>query len=117
MPTPQTPTFRLNGRIWIEAHERFMGVGRLELLEHIQQTGSINQAAKAMNMSYKKAWELVNSMNRQGADPLVLTQTGGEKGGGAVVTDAGLRFMEKFRLLQQRFQDFLNTETHLLLSE
>ena len=117
MPTPQTPIFRLNGRIWIEAHERFMGVGRLELLEHIQQTGSINQAAKAMNMSYKKAWELVNSMNRQGTDPLVLTQTGGEKGGGAVVTDAGLRFMEKFRLLQQRFQDFLDAETHLLLSE
>ena len=51
---------RINGRIWLEtqssdATERFMGIGRMELLGHIQRTGSINQAAKAMRMSYKRA--------------------------------------------------------------
>ncbi|WP_317168103.1 winged helix-turn-helix domain-containing protein [Spirosoma taeanense] len=74
-------TIQIKGRIWLEAQDRFFGIGRMELLEHIQRTGSINQAAKAMSMSYKRAWELVQSMNGQADAPLVITQTGGEKGG------------------------------------
>ena len=105
---------RINGRIWLEADERFFGIGRMELLEHIQQTGSINQAAKAMKMSYKRAWELVQSMNVQARTPLVITQTGGEKGGGAVVTEEGLKYLTYFRELQQRFQTFLTQEKLLL---
>jgi molybdate transport system regulatory protein len=62
---------RINGRIWLETDdERFMGKGRLELLEHIQTTGSINQAAKAMKMSYKRAWELVTDVTQGGLRPL-----------------------------------------------
>ncbi|GAB3743129.1 winged helix-turn-helix domain-containing protein [Spirosoma lituiforme] len=73
----------LNGRIWLETSsgevtERFMGIGRLELLGHIQRTGSISQAAKAMNMSYKRAWTLIHSMNEQADSLLVTTQIGGE---------------------------------------
>lgn len=108
-------TLNINGRIWLETSEdRFMGIGRLELLEHIQRTGSINQAAKAMKMSYKRAWELVSSMNRQAEAPLVITQTGGEHGGGAVVTPAGERYLVHYRGLQERFQQFLETERQLL---
>ncbi|RYF53987.1 MAG: LysR family transcriptional regulator, partial [Cytophagaceae bacterium] len=69
----------LSGRIWLETSsgevtERFMGIGRLELLGHIQRTGSISQAAKAMNMSYKRAWTLIHSMNEQADSLLVTTQ-------------------------------------------
>ncbi|GAA4405121.1 LysR family transcriptional regulator [Nibrella viscosa] len=102
---------RLNGRIWLEGDERFMGIGRMELLEHIQQTGSINQAAKAMKMSYKRAWELVHSMNEQSPQPLVITQTGGERGGGALVTPEGEQYLQYYRQLQARFQEFLQQES------
>lgn len=106
---------RINGRIWLETQsdettERFMGIGRVELLGHIQRTGSINQAAKLMRMSYKRAWELVHSMNTLADAPLVATQTGGEKGGGAVVTAEGERYLAHYRGLHERFQQFLADE-------
>ena len=106
---------RINGRIWLETNangtpERFMGIGRLELLGHIQQTGSINQAAKAMRMSYKRAWELVHSMNTQANAPLVTTQTGGSTGGGAIVTEEGEKYLHHYRGLHERFQQFLADE-------
>lgn len=106
---------RINGRIWLEAGttdnaERFMGIGRLELLGHIQRTGSINQAAKAMHMSYKRAWELVHSMNTLASQPMVVMQTGGEKGGGAIVTAEGEKYIAYYQSLQERFQQFLLSE-------
>lgn len=106
---------RINGRIWLETTtndttERFMGIGRLELLGHIQRTGSINQAAKAMRMSYKRAWELVHSMNIQADAPLVTTQTGGATGGGAIVTVEGEKYLNHYRALHERFQQFLADE-------
>ncbi|XWW47175.1 winged helix-turn-helix domain-containing protein [Fibrella sp. USSR17] len=106
---------RINGRVWLETTsegetERFLGIGRMELLSHIQQTGSINKAAKAMGMSYKRAWDLVQSMNRLADVPLVSTQTGGEKGGGAVVTAEGEKYLVQYQALQVRFQQFLTNE-------
>ncbi|GAB4030823.1 winged helix-turn-helix domain-containing protein [Spirosoma gilvum] len=106
---------RINGRIWLETTsadsvDRFMGIGRLELLEHIRQTGSINQAAKAMNMSYKRAWDLVQSMNTQAESPLVSTQTGGEKGGGTIITETGQKYLTYYRGLHERFQTFIEAE-------
>jgi molybdate transport system regulatory protein len=106
---------RIYGRIWLETAgedgaERFMGIGRLELLGHIKRTGSINQAAKAMNMSYKRAWDLVHSMNTQADTPLVTTQTGGEKGGGAIITSEGEKYLTYYQGLQERFQQFMTDE-------
>jgi len=109
-------TFRLNGRLWVETDaERFMGIGRLELLTHIQEQGSISKAAQRMGMSYKRAWDLVSSLNAQAARPLVLTQTGGKSGGGAEVTAEGQQLVQEFRALQERFQEFLWAEAARLL--
>ena len=110
---------RINGRIWLETvsaegSDRFMGIGRLELLGHIRDTGSINQAAKAMNMSYKRAWDLVHSMNTQASVPLVSTQTGGEKGGGAIITEEGEKYLAHYRGLYERFQQFMTDELNQL---
>jgi molybdate transport system regulatory protein len=108
-------TFRLNGRLWLEGPaERFMGIGRLELLEKIHRLGSISKAAQEMEMSYKRAWDLVNSMNQQARRPLVVTQTGGKRGGGAVVTADGQQMIQEFEALQARFQAFLEAETQRL---
>ncbi|TGE19005.1 LysR family transcriptional regulator [Hymenobacter elongatus] len=109
-------TFRLNGRLWLEGPtDRFMGIGRLELLEKIHRLGSISKAAQEMEMSYKRAWDLVSSMNQQARQPLVSTQTGGKRGGGAVVTAEGQQMMQEFEALQARFRAFLDAETARLL--
>ena len=111
----ENQAFRASGRLWIEGPaDRFLGIGRLELLEHIQATGSISKAAKVMGMSYKKAWDLVSSMNAQATTPLVSTQTGGTKGGGAIVTEAGQAAIVAFKALQARFQEFMALETNRL---
>ncbi|OON70122.1 winged helix-turn-helix domain-containing protein [Hymenobacter sp. CRA2] len=109
---PDPAQFRVNGRLWIEGPaDRFLGIGRLELLQHIRTQGSISKAAQAMNMSYKRAWELVSSMNTQAREPLVSTQTGGQRGGGAHLTEAGVQAVAEFEALQQRFQEFVTQET------
>ena len=110
-----THSYRLNGRLWLETNDgRFLGIGRLELLERIAALGSISKAAQAMGMSYRRAWDLVSSMNAQAAAPLVSTQTGGLKGGGAVVTEAGQTAIMTFKALQARFQAFMVLETQRL---
>lgn len=109
-------TFRLNGRLWVETNDdRFMGIGRLELLTQIEAQGSISKAAQAMGMSYKRAWDLISSLNAQAVSPLVLTQTGGKRGGGAEVTAEGHQLIEEFRGLQERFQEFMRLEAVRLL--
>ncbi|WP_242434630.1 winged helix-turn-helix domain-containing protein [Hymenobacter amundsenii] len=105
--------FQLSGRIWMETadEERFIGIGRLELLTQIQNLGSITKAAKEMGMSYKRAWDLVTSLNALAGRPLVLTQAGGKRGGGAEVTAEGKQLIQRFFTLQARFEEFLRAET------
>ncbi len=103
--------YTLRGRIWIEGDDgTFLGYGRVELLERIERFGSISQAARSMNMSYRHAWELVDSINRQAESPLVETSVGGRKGGGARLTERGRKAVEGFRALYETFREFLRTE-------
>ncbi|KUG07627.1 winged helix-turn-helix domain-containing protein [Solirubrum puertoriconensis] len=114
---PDTTSYRVNGRLWIEGPtDRFLGIGRLELLQHIKVQGSISKAAQAMSMSYKRAWELVSSMNAQAREPLVSTQTGGQRGGGAVLTPTGEQALAEFEAMQARFRAFMEQETARLLA-
>src|SRR5512138_3458478 len=81
-----------HGRVWIDGPEgTFIGYGRVVLLERIREHGSITKAAKSMEMAYRHAWDLVDSMNRQARTPFVELATGGKGGGGARVTAAGER--------------------------
>ena len=103
--------YALKGRIWIEGTDgTFLGYGRVVLLERIRQYGSISEAARSMNMSYKHAWELVESMNRQSKTSLVETATGGKGGGGTRLTEAGERAVELFWSIYSRFKEFLQKE-------
>jgi molybdate transport system regulatory protein len=107
-----TTTTQVNGSLWIEhSGRRFFGPGPVELLEYIEQTGSINQAAKKMEMSYKKAWQIVNNLNTMSLHPLVITATGGERGGGSSISDEARELIAWHRLLRQRFKKFLDEET------
>ena len=72
-------------RCWIEREGKVvLGAGRANLLEQIEHTHSIRAAARALGMSYRRAWLLVQSVNHGAGEPLVVTSTGGKEGGGAV---------------------------------
>lgn len=77
-----------------------MGPGKAELLEAIAQEGSISAAGRALGMSYRRAWLLVDTMNRCFRDKLVATTSGGAKTGGARLTAAGLAVLEDYRAVQ-----------------
>lgn len=104
--------YSIKGRLWVEGSEgTFIGYGRVVLLERIRQYGSITEAAKSMEMSYRHAWGLIASMNRQSEVPLLETTTGGKKGGGTRLTEAGERTIEAFWSLIERFDEYLKQET------
>jgi len=77
-----------------------LGPGKIKLLECITETGSISAAARAMDMSYRRAWLLVDELNGMFARPVVETAAGGAGGGGAKVTEFGLRIIGIFRQLE-----------------
>lgn len=82
--------------------EPAMGPGKADLLEAIDRTGSISAAGRALGMSYRRTWLLVDSMNRCFIDRLVETQAGGGEGRGARITDAGRDVLARYRALELR---------------
>jgi molybdate transport system regulatory protein len=77
-----------------------IGPGKAELVERIAETGSISAAARAMSMSYRRAWQLVESLNRDFREPVVTTAIGGQRGGGARVTPFGRRMVAAYRAME-----------------
>jgi molybdate transport system regulatory protein len=82
-----------------------MGPGKAELIERIAATGSISAAARAMGMSYRRAWQLVEALNASYLEPVVQTAVGGQRGGGASVTPFGRRLAEQFRAMEDKASD------------
>lgn len=78
-----------------------IGPGKIALLEAIDEAGSISAGARAMGMSYKRAWDLVEEMNRLFGRPVAGTRTGGSKGGGAELTPLGRTVVTRFRAIEK----------------
>jgi len=107
----------VRGRIWIDGPEgTFIGWGRVNLLEQIREHGSITKAAKSLEMAYRHAWDLVDSMNRQSTTPFVEVTAGGKGGGGARVTKEGEKAIRLFRQFADDFKIFLEREQKKLRS-
>ncbi len=81
-----------------------LGPGKAQLLDLIGQLGSISAAGRAMGMSYKRAWSLVEEMNAAFADPAVISNRGGTGGGGAALTPTGAEALARFRALELLLQ-------------
>lgn len=111
-----TPTHpKLTGKLLIETSlGNFLGDKRIRLLEAIDQQGSISQAAKAVPMSYKAAWDAVDDMNNVAPQPLVHRSTGGLRGGGTELTAFGRRLIAFYRALEQESQIALEKLTRNL---
>lgn len=99
-------------RVWVDkGNLPYLGIGRIVLLENIMKYGSITKGAEAINMSYRKAWQLVEDMNKLSDKPLVEKRLGGKEGGGALVTEEGKRTIKMFYKLQSQIGTFLQGKT------
>ncbi|HSE11295.1 MAG TPA: LysR family transcriptional regulator [Rudaea sp.] len=89
-------------RIRVNLGVAAFGPGKADLLEKIGETGSISAAARQMRMSYKRAWQLVDEMNRMFTQPLIEASPGGAHGGGAALTALGARIAAAYRSIQKK---------------
>ena len=79
-----------------------VGPGKADLLDAIGRTGSISAAGREMGMSYRRAWLLVDMLNSSFAKPLVATATGGQRGGGAQLTEFGAEVLQRYRAIEAK---------------
>jgi molybdate transport system regulatory protein len=104
--------FKIRGRIWVESEGgTFVGYGRITLLERIKKYGSISEAARSMGMSYRHAWEMIDSMNKKSGSPLVETASGGVGGGGTTLTAYGENVLDEFKKLYRKFKEFNESQS------
>lgn len=106
--------------MWVEGDLRLAGIldnRIIELLKAINQSGSLNQAAKQVGLSYKGAWQIIEKANNSSPKTLVSTTTGGAKGGGTALTEAGLSLVSLFEQLQNAHQFFLKQLNSNLVSD
>jgi len=78
-----------------------VGPGKVSLLEAIETKGSLTLAARSLAMSYRRAWNLLDDLNKSFAAPMVETAVGGRSGGGARLTESGRELIREFRALER----------------
>jgi len=117
MPKPSARALpSLSVRIDLDPEGR-IGPGKIALLEHIRAHGSISAAGRAMDMSYKRAWDLVDEINRICRQAAVERQTGGKNGGGAVLTPFGTSLVARYRKIERDAASAVRKELAALRSD
>jgi molybdate transport system regulatory protein len=106
---PPPPEPRLRGKVWVEVARRAaITDDAADLLEQIAACGSLSEAARRLRFSYRRAWMLLEAMNRRWPAPLVTTAVGGRRGGGSRVTELGATVLRCFRDLQLQLEHLLD---------
>ncbi len=99
----------IKSKLWIEVNgEPVFGRGRRFLLEAIDRYGSINQAAREINISYRKAWSYIKAMEERLGIKLVERHVGGINGGGAVLTEEARDFLQRYRMMEDGIKEFVD---------
>ncbi len=96
--------------MWVKGELQLAGIldnRIIDLLSAIDESGSLNQAAKQMGLSYKGAWQIIERVNNSAPKTLITATTGGSKGGGSCLTESGRALLELFKELQQQHHSFL----------
>ena len=91
-----------------------LGHGKIELMELIVETGSISATGRAMDMSYRRAWLLVDALNHMFRQPVIESQRGGKQGGGAALTAFGTELLERYRGMERRMIEVLRQDIEWL---
>lgn len=110
MPRPKSKLAapNLKGKLWIEIkNQPALTEAGADLLDQIQACGSLSEAARRLRFSYRRAWMLLDSMNRAWPAPLVRTSIGGQAGGGAKLTEYGQTVLHSYRDLQIQLEHLL----------
>jgi len=103
LPKTKTNSVRCRSRFRIMSGDLIaLGPGKVDLLESIDQVGSISEAARQSNISYKRAWDMVDTMNKCFKKPLVESVTGGKGGGGAALTPLGKKVIAIYRDMETK---------------
>ena len=113
MSKSETPTIRL--RIDLSP-DSALGPGKIALLESIEATGSLSQAARELGMSYRRAWLLLDDVNRMFTDPATTASVGGTGGGGAQLTDLGRAIVRAYREIEDAAEKAASTRIAWLAS-
>ena len=101
-------TLRLCYKIWLEKNGKAFGTGPFKLLANIEKYGSLNEAAVQMEMSYSKAWKLINMAEQRLGRRLLHRETGGRMGGGSYLTGEAKSLMTKYEGFMLEAQDLLH---------
>jgi molybdate transport system regulatory protein len=101
----------LRGRLWVETRGAALTEAGADLLEQLEATGSLSEAARRLRYGYRRAWLLVDAMNARWPSPLVTTAVGGKRGGGAHLTPAGRAVLSAYRDLQVQLETLLDHAT------
>lgn len=107
-------SYKIKSRIWIEINgNKLLGEGNVKLLKAIEETGSLSKAAKLIGMSYKKAWSLVDAVNKRAKQPVTINSIGGKGGGGAQLTPYGKGLIKSFDEINKNCWTFLDEQLAL----
>lgn len=108
--------YQVKSRIWIEADNKILlGEGRVRLLKAIEEYGSLSRASKKLNISYKKAWRLIDAVNKTAEKPVTTSSIGGIGGGGVTLTPYGRNLVDSFETINKNCWKFLDqqlSQTH-----
>ncbi|KAB1069171.1 LysR family transcriptional regulator [Tamlana haliotis] len=103
--------YKIKSRIWIESDDNvLLGEGRVHLLKAIQENGSLSKGAKSLNISYKKAWGLLDSVNKSAKEPVTINSVGGKGGGGVELTEYGQKLINTFDEINKDCWKFLDEQ-------
>ena len=112
LPSPTLNAPVLRGKIWVETQGIALTDAGADLLEQIEATGSLSEAARRLRFSYRRAWMLADAMNtRWPGGALIHTAVGGRKGGGTRLTPLGRSVLAAYRDLQIQFEALLDHAT------
>ncbi len=108
------PQLRLRMRVTVD-DTIAIGPGKIALLEALDETRSITAAAKTLGMSYRRAWTLIDELNRSLRQPAVISAAGGTQGGGSELSESGRQLLELYRGIEAQAQAACKTEIQRLL--
>ena len=112
MTRAHRPAPVLRGRVWVDVRNAAaITEAGADLLEQIEATGSLSEAARRLRFSYRRAWLLLDAMNRRWPSPLATTAVGGRRGGGATLTPRGRAVLAAYRDLQVQLETLLDHAT------
>ena len=104
-----SPPVLVRGKLWVEVGGRaVLTEAAADLLEQIEACGSLSEAARRLRFAYRRAWLLVDGLNKAWPAPLVCTATGGKQGGGTQITELGRHVLKSYRDLQLQLEHLLD---------